>query len=490
MQQADGHRISHVQEGSIAADIGLYPGDRLMLIDGQLPLDIFDYQMRQMSEKLLLTICTSSGELIEFDIEKDEEEDLGLDFDKPLLDDFSVCQNHCVFCFIDQLPPGLRPSLYIKDDDLRLSFLSGNYVTLTNLDETALDRLIACRLSPVNVSVHATDPQLRQKMLRNKQAGAIMPRLAKIAAAGLAINAQIVLCPSLNDGQQLHKTIQDLSGLGACLQSIAVVPVGITRFRQENSLCSLRPLTPDDAVAALHEINSWQERMLLERQTRLVYAADEIYQKAGWPLPKADEYEDFPQLENGVGMASLLIKELEEGLQSQIGQTAAGKPLLIAWPSPAAGRCGTVGESGKGDTGAALLASGTAAAPLLHLFQARISAWSGIHVETAAVTNYFFGETVTVAGLLTGQDLVSQLPGLIRQLSQAAGIVRVILPSCLIKAGEDVLLDNWTIQQLSDQLHAPIYVCPADAQGLLGTLAWLKENGSAAACSDLPKGVT
>ncbi len=455
--------------------MNLQPGDRLMLLDGQPVYDVFDYELRAITENLLLTIQKSDGETIEFDIEKDADEDLGLEFANPLLDDCTACQNHCIFCFIDQLPAGMRESLYFKDDDCRLSFLTGNYVTLTNLDDEGLQHLIACRLSPVNVSVHATDPALRTRLLRQKNAGRLLEQLRAITGAGLKVNAQIVLCPDVNDGVRLHETLSDLAALGPAIQSVAIVPVGLTRYREDNGLFKLRPLQAEDAIAALDEVAWWQSRMLAERQTRLVYAADEIYLKAGRELPPAHAYEDFPQLENGVGMASLLQLEMDLGLDGTPNDRLL-EPLHTAWPR---GREPQAAREGDRQTRAVLLASGTAAEPLLKRYATRLTDWSGIRVRTSAVQNRFFGEQVTVAGLLTGQDLVEQLPQVLAVLAAtlpqpaSAGELRLILPDCLLKAGEDVLLDGYTVQRLADELGVVIHVCAAEAAGLLGVLGWL-----------------
>lgn len=473
MHRTKGHQISCVQPGSIASELGLQPGDSLLMIDGQPLLDVFDYRLRQLNEQLLLTVCKAGGELIEFDIEKDDDEDLGLEFENPLLDECSGCQNHCVFCFIDQLPSGLRPSLYFKDDDLRLSFLTGNYVSLTNISVEELDRLISYRLSPMNVSVHATDPALRLLMMRHRDAGAVFELLQRIAAAGIAINAQIVLCPGLNDGPQLSRTIRDLAGLGQAIQSIAVVPVGITRYREGNRLFKLQALTEASAAAVLAEVQDWQEKMLAQRHTRLIYAADEFYLKAGWALPPVAAYEDFPQLENGVGMASLFRQEMADGLDARSQELEA--PLLTAWPA------GLPADSGAAEQPqAVLLVTGTAALPVIGPFLPGLAAFSGLKVRLQAVTNRFFGETITVAGLLTGQDLAAQLPAALRNLPAQPGKTRLVLPACMLKADESLFLDDWSLQQLADRLGVPIHVCRADAPGLLGLLAWLA----------VPKGVT
>jgi len=464
MREISGHLISAVTEGSIAAELGIEPGDRLLAIDGQAVIDVFDYRTRQLAQQLVLLIETAAGENVELDIEKDDDEDLGLEFANPVMTDCEGCENHCVFCFIDQLPQGLRPSLYFKDDDMRLSFLTGNYVTLTNIDDEELDRLIQYRLSPINLSVHTTDPQLRLRMMRHKQAGNILERMRRIAAAGILMNVQIVLCPGLNDGQALRQSLDDLLALGPVIQSIAIVPVGLTRYRSENRLFPLRPLEAADAAELVAEVNRRQAVMLAERQVRLVYAADEIYLKAGIDLPPADEYDDFPQLENGVGMGSLFRAEMAAGLDSKTIEPIS--PLWSAYP----------GHQLSEAPQQAILVTGIAAAPLIRPWLPALTARFGIRLEIAEIVNRFLGETITVAGLLTGQDIISQIKDLI---ASDAGFERsaacLILPDCLLKAGEDILLDDCTVQTVAESLQLPVHVCSADAAGLLGLLAQLPE---------------
>ena len=475
-----GHLISRVEPDSIAEELGLKAGDGVLLIDGRSIRDIFDFRLRQLSGQMILTV-RQGEELVEYDIEKDEDEELGLVFVNPLLEDCGRCHNHCVFCFIDQLPQGLRPSLYIKDDDLRLSFLTGNYATLTNISEDELDRLITYRFSPMNISIHTTDEALRKKMMRHPDAGSIMSRLRRIAAAGLAINCQMVLCPGLNDGPELEKSLTDLADLGPSIHSIALVPVGLTRFRKENGLFMLRAYSPGEAAGVLQTVKDWQERMLALRGTRLLYAADEFYLKAGQPLPPADQYDDFPQLENGVGMAALMTDALNRATGQLADMTPAftdkqpaapiERPLHVAVP-----RQHERADQGP-DTKSAvrpkisrpvvLLATGTAAAALLQPFAARLSARFSLDLHIQPVVNAFFGETITVAGLLTAQDMIRQLAGLPFRPDC------LIMPACMLKADETVFLDDLTVQDLADSLDLPVFVGAADGRGLLGLLAWI-----------------
>ena len=465
MTHETGHIINAVTDGSIAEELGIVPGDRLLALDGSPVIDVFDYRTRQLKSQVVLTIDKPNDGLFEFDIEKDDDEDLGLDFENPVMTDCDGCQNHCVFCFIDQLPKGLRPSLYFKDDDMRLSFLTGNYVTLTNIGDDELERLISYRFSPVNLSVHTTDPTLRMKMMRHRDAGDILARMRRIAAAGLVMNAQIVLCPGLNDGEALERTLNDLIDLGPALQSIAIVPVGLTRYRQENQLFALRSLEKEDAVRILEQVFARQQQMINARGTRLVYAADEIYIKAEVDFPGAEAYEDFPQLENGVGMVSLLRQELTDGLTME--------SIMPVLPSRSAGPASLNDWS---TVKSAIAVTGTAAEPLLRPWVPQIASRFGLDLRLIAVNNRFFGDTITVAGLLTGQDILTQISEYLKlhpEIDPDATVL--VLPDCLLKSGEDVLLDDYSLQDISTGLSLPVLACPANANGLLGLMQWLTE---------------
>ena len=463
MMEPEEHLISAVEPDSIASDLGIQPGDFLLRLDGDTLIDIFDYRLRQLKSELLLTV-RQHGRVTEYEIEKDEDEDIGLSFANPMLQDCTSCSNHCLFCFIDQLPGGMRASLYFKDDDLRMSFLNGNYATLTNLSDEALDRLIGYRYSPMNISVHTTNPVLRQKMIRHPRAGILMEQLRRIADAGLQINSQIVLCPGLNDGAELDRTLADLLTLGEAVGSIALVPVGITRYRRQNRLYALEPYRADQARAVLEQTQAVQQRMLTQRGTRLLYAADEFYLTAGIPLPPAADYEDFPQLENGVGMAALLRADLDEGL-------AAPDPVPadIAWRAVPADFMGREGPT------ALLLATGTAAADLLQPYSDAMGRRCGLPVHVEAVANHFFGETVTVAGLLTGRDLAEQLAEPIRRLERAGLQPLLLLPSSMFRSDAPVMLDETTVQSLSDRLKVPVLVSRPDGKALVGLLDQLAD---------------
>ncbi|MBR5281090.1 MAG: DUF512 domain-containing protein, partial [Clostridia bacterium] len=300
--------ISHVEPGSAAYEGGIMPGDCLLAVNEQKIQDVFDYRFLTTEEFVSLKLEDENGEEYYVDIEKDAEEDLGLEFVNPMMAEDRSCANHCVFCFIDQMPPGMRDTLYFKDDDPRLSFLTGNYVTLTNIPERELHRIVQYRMSPINVSVHTTNPELRVRMLGHKKAGDVLKKIDILREGCITVNAQIVLCPGYNDGEELDRTLKDLSERADCIASVSVVPVGITKYR--DGLAPMRVFTKEECKAVVAQIEGWQQKLYQTKGTRFVYGADELYLKAELPLPAYDAYEDFPQLENGVGMCALLDFEV------------------------------------------------------------------------------------------------------------------------------------------------------------------------------------
>lgn len=462
MSKKTEHRIKAVEPMSIAAELGLQAGDFLLALDDAPLIDIFDYQWRQLKQTVSMTV-RKQGKIIEYDIEKEEDEDLGLLFDSPLMQDCDSCENHCVFCFVDQLPEGLRQTLYFKDDDLRLSFLHGNYATLTNLSDEALDRLIGYRFSPMNVSVHTTNPTLRQKMMRHPRAGRIMEQLKRIASAGLSINCQIVLCPDFNDGAELDRTLSDLISLYPSVSSIAIVPVGLTRYRKENGLTPLRSFTEAESAFIIRTVHALQQRCLSRYGTRLVYVSDEFYLQAKHPFPDPDAYEDYPQLENGVGLSSLFLSELRAALADSSFKSE--KPVLEAGPA--------LRETDP----SVFIATGTAAAPLIEPFCTQLQQRANARVQVKAVENHFFGQGVTVAGLLTGRDLMDQLGPIIESERQRGFQPLLVLPSCLLKADEPIFLDDLTLWELSSRLAVPIWISKPDGSALIGLMDRIRERG-------------
>ena len=418
-----------VEPGSAAEEGGILPGDRLLKVNGHKLKDIFDYKFYTSEELVLLELEDPEGEVYEVEIEKEQYEDLGIEFENPLLDCDRGCANNCIFCFIDQLPPGMRPTMYFKDDDTRLSFLTGNYVTLTNVGYHELARLVKYKMSPINVSVHTTDPDLRRFMLGNKNAGDIVDKMKFLAEGGLMLNAQIVLVPEVNDGQQLERTIGDLINVGPNLQSVSVVPIGLTKYRE--GLYKTRPFTPEEAADVIRIVDNCSRK-------NFIYAADEFYIKAGADFPPSEAYDGFPQLENGVGMCSLLRQEVEDCLEVE------GERLKQEIAS--------LGKmSGKISVH---IATGTAAYDIIKELAEKVEAFfSHVEVTVHRIVNNFFGENVTVSGLITGGDLAEQLKG------KLTGDRKVLLiPINMLRSGEETFLDDYTVGRLSQELAVPIAV--------------------------------
>ncbi len=433
--------ITGVEENSPAYKAGVRPGDRLVSLGGHEVADVLDYRFYMLEPRLTVELLRGERPLC-LTLEKEEYEDPGMAFETYLMDKQRGCRNGCIFCFIDQLPPGLRESLYFKDDDARLSFLFGNYITMTNLSEREVQRICDMHISPMNLSVHTTNPALRCRMMRNRRAGEVLDYLPRFAAAGVRMNCQLVLLPGVNDGPELTRTLKDLTALYPAVQSIAAVPVGLTRYRQ--GLTELAPYAPAQAAAVIDEIEAFGSRLLQRHGTRLCYPADEFYLTAGRPLPAGDFYEDYPQLENGVGMWALFNEEFDAALEST---------PTTALPSP---RRVTV-------------ATGVAAAPLLRQCAARATArYPGLKVEVRAVENRFFGPNITVSGLLTGRDLAAALtdppPG-----------EAVLVPAAALRHEGDLFLDDLSLQELSRKIDRPVFAT-GDAASFLAALLGKTEN--------------
>lgn len=427
-------QITGVEQGSPAFKAGVSPGDLLVSINGHPITDLLDYQFYITDKKLELALCGSEGEY-RVNLRKGEYDDIGLVFESYLMDKQRHCKNKCIFCFIDQLPPGLRPSLYFKDDDDRLSFLFGNYITLTNIDESEIERIIRMRISPINISVHTTDPELRVKMMKNPKAGESLKYIGQLTAAGIRVNTQLVLCPGINDGPQLVRSLKDLGALGENLQSISVVPLGLTSHRQ-----GLMPLTPYDAegaAAVIDTVEAFSEGMLRERGSRVAYPADEFFLKAKRPLPPAEYYGDFDQLENGVGMMSLLRQEFHDALED----------------------C-TVKECHRRLS----IATGVAAGPFItELVNKACQRIQGLEVQVHAIPNRLLGPTITVAGLVSGGDISHALAG------QDIG-EELLIPVSMLRKEGDCFLDDMTPEQLSETLNAPVRPVPVGGYELLDSI--------------------
>ena len=429
------HIVKNVEAGSIAEELGIEPGDRLLAIDGQEIEDIFDYQFYEESEELLLLIEKADGEQWELEIEKDADESLGISFGEGLMDEYRSCRNRCIFCFIDQMPPGMRDTLYFKDDDSRLSFLQGNYITLTNMSDHDVERIVRYRLEPINISFHTTNPELRCRMLHNRFAGDALKKVDILYQGGIEMNGQIVLCRGVNDGEELERTIRDLTKYLPLLKSVSVVPVGLTRFRE--GLYPLEPFTREEAREVLRVIHRWQKKIYEEYGIHFIHAGDEWYLLAEEEVPEEERYDGYLQLENGVGMLRLLFNEFEEGME----------------------------RLGDGDrSGEISAATGKLAYPYISRMADRIQErYPGVKVHVYCIRNDFFGERITVSGLITGQDIIAQLKG--KELGS-----RLLLPCNMFKADEDVFLDDITVKEVSDALQVPVDIVKSSGQDLIDAI--------------------
>ena len=429
------HVISRVFPGSIGEELELEPGDILVSINGQPVEDVFDYRYLMNDELVELLIRKKNGEEWELEVEKDYEEDLGVEFENSLMDDYRSCSNHCIFCFIDQMPPGMRETLYFKDDDSRLSFLQGNYVTLTNMSDYDLERIIKFHLSPINVSFQAMNPELRCKMLHNRFAGDALKKVDRLYEGGVTMNGQIVLCKGVNDREELEYSLEKLSAYAPVLQSVSIVPVGLSKFR--DGLYPLESFTKEDAKHLIEQVERWQKIMMEKHGIHFVHASDEWYILAGRNMPEEGRYDGYLQLENGVGMMRLLETEVKERLSQLEGDDRKIQ---------------------------ASVATGKLAAPFIKKMTELVQEkFPNISVSVYTIKNEFFGEKITVSGLITGQDLKTQLKD--RQLGE-----KVLIPCNMLRSGEDVFLDDLTVEMISKALGTEIVVVDEPGADLVDCL--------------------
>lgn len=430
-------RITSVEPGSPARRARIHKGDTLISINGSAITDVLDYRFYMTDEHLEILLCDQEKKLRTVVVEKDEYDDLGLEFETYLMDRQMGCKNACIFCFVDQTPPGMRKSLYFKDDDTRMSFLFGNYTTLTNLKEGDIQRIIKMHISPINISIQTMNPALRVQMMKNPFAGESLKFVRMLTEGGIKINTQIVLCPGYNDGEQLEYSLSELAKLGPNVQSIAVVPVGLTRYREK--LTPLRGFFPQEAVEVVKTMERWGEYFCKEYGTRTAYASDEFYILAGKDFPPYEFYEDFAQLENGVGMMTLMQHDFAQALkEAQLEQ------------SPAAHRC--------------TIATGQLAYPMMQDFAERVQqAFPQVQVQVKKIRNDFWGPTITVAGLITGQDLLAQLEGL--DLGS-----ELLIPANMLRHEQDRFLDDLTLEQVQETLGVPVLPVENDAFELLARM--------------------
>lgn len=457
------HVVYKVEKGSIAEEIGLEPGDALLAINGKEIEDVFDYHFFINDENLTLTILAKDGQTVEVEIEKEYQEDLGIEFENGLMDDYKSCSNKCMFCFIDQMPPGMRETLYFKDDDSRLSFLQGNYVTLTNMKDADLDRIIEYKLAPINISVHTTNPELRCRMLHNRFAGEALKKIKRLYDAEIEMNGQIVLCKGINDGEELERSIRDLSGYLPYMESLSVVPVGLTKYR--DGLYPLEPFEKEDARKVIAIIEKWQQYCMENYDVHFVQASDEWYLTAELPLPEEERYDGYIQLENGVGMLRLLISEFHAALEEYKDEK---KKKQVRRQINGAGGIKGLLKKEKEVVHHITMASGRLAAPFIEdLAKDFMEVFPEYQIDVVAIRNDFFGEKITVSGLICAQDLVAQLS--IRELGE-----RVCIPCNMLRMGEEIFLDDWTLSEVEKTLQVPVDIVKSSGQDLLHAMLGIK----------------
>ena len=430
-----GAYVLSVDPGSIAEELELAPGDLILSVNGEKIVDYLDYKFLTTNEEIVMQVKKENGDIYEYEIYNEELEDLGINFENMLFDSPRSCSNKCIFCFIDQMPKGMRDTLYFKDDDSRLSFLYGNYVTLTNMKKADLERLVRYRISPVNVSVHTTNPELRVFMLKNKRAKDIMEQMQYLYDNGIEMNMQIVLCRDINDGEELDRTISDLEKFLPVARSVSVVPVGLTRCREK--LYPLSPFEKEDCRRVLEQIENWQRKLMEKHGTRFVYASDEFYITAELPIPSEECYEDFPQIENGVGMLASMEAEFMRAMEDDSLKMQKNEKTIIA-----------TGEI-----------SYNFIKKLVNLAKMR---YNIDDIEVLPIKNGLFGGKVTVSGLLGGKDIIGAVQG-----KEAD---RVLITESMLKADQDIFLDDITVEEAQKALNMKIVPVTNSGDALLRAL--------------------
>ncbi len=437
------HIIVGVENHSIAHKLHIKAGDKLLSVNNEPIEDIFDYQFLIAEEKVSLEIEKADGCTEIFDIEKDMYRDIGLAFESSLMDDYRSCCNKCIFCFIDQMPKGMRETLYFKDDDSRLSFLQGNYITLTNMKEKDIDRIIRYHMEPINISVHTTDPSLRCRMLNNRFAGDVLKYLDKLNAAGTKMNGQIVMCKGINDGENLKATIRDLLKYAPNMQSVSVVPVGLTKFR--DGLAALEPIDSMTAAETIDIIEEIQKEAFENTGLHFIHASDEFYLLAGREVPEEGRYDGYMQLENGVGMIRLLKEDFCWEMESRNNLPDYDPKRRIS------------------------VATGILAAPLIKELSEMFTGRFGGEINVYPVRNDFFGEEITVSGLICGCDIISQLSG--KNLGE-----ELLVPVNMLRSGERYFLDDVKISDIEEKLKTKITVVPSPGEALFKAFAGIRND--------------
>lgn len=427
-------KIQKVHPGSLAEELELLPGDELLQINGQPIRDIVDLQFALATEEIEIEVKRQDGEVWMIEVEKGYDEGLGVDWENPTVDRVHLCHNKCVFCFVDQIPSNMRQTLNVRDDDYRLSFLHGNFVTLTNVKDEELQRMIDLNMSPLNISVHTTNPELRVRMLANKRSGEILNQIERLANGGIEMNTQIVLCPEWNDGGELDRTIRELAPYFPLVRTLSVVPVGLTKHRR--GLHRLRSCTAEESRRVIEQVSAWQEKLRPQLGVSFVHAADEFYVLADAPVPPASHYDEFAQTENGVGVIRTLLEELDE-IRTRIPNRIYGTRRHVG------------------------VVTSVSAQQTIRESLARLGPMNGLKTAVFPIVNEFYGANVTVAGLLTGTDIVAQLKDKVSDLDT------LLLPDIMLRDDDDILLDDYTIERIRAELGIPITVVPATGIGLM-----------------------
>lgn len=428
--------VSQVEKHSLAYRRGIRAGNEIISINSHEINDVLDYQFYIKEKKLVIVIADDGDKVKTVKLRKKIDDDIGLAFETYLMDNQQHCKNKCVFCFIDQLPDGMRESLYFKDDDSRLSFLMGNYITLTNLSERDVERIIEMHISPVNISVHTMNPSLRVQMMKNPKAGECLSIIERFAKAGIQMNTQLVLCPGINDGKELEYSLNELGKLYPAVQSIAAVPVGLTKHRE--GLCKIEMYNKQTAGEVIDIIECFADHFQHFNGTRLAFAADEFYIKAEREIHDAQYYEDFSQLENGVGLWASLKDEFYSSLECTQAENIKARNISLA--------------------------TGYDAFPLMEeLSKSAMKRFPRLKINVYKIRNDFFGETITVAGLVVGQDIVNQLKG------KALG-EELLLPAVMLRHERDMFLDSKTVKEVENELKTAITVCEIDGDDLLNKM--------------------
>ncbi len=448
------HLVRKVLPGSIAEELEIEAGDKIVSVNDTEIEDIFDYQFLIQDSYVELLVEKPDGEQWLLEVEKEPEEELGIEFENGLMDEYRHCCNKCVFCFIDQMPPGMRDTLYFKDDDSRLSFLQGNYVTLTNMSEHDIDRICRYRLSPINISFQTMNPKLRCRMLNNRFAGEALKKVDRLYEEGIRMNGQIVLCKGLNDGEELAYSIRKLMGYMPVLESVSVVPVVLTKYRE--GLYPLEPFTGQEAGKVIDMIEEFQRECFAAQGIHFVHASDEWYVLAGRELPEEERYDGYLQLENGVGMLRLLMNEFQEAVEERLEEEGADR-------RKEPGKEMQVPETELS------IATGQLPYPYIQRMADKMTKlWPKLRIHVYPITNHFFGESITVSGLITGQDLLAQLKG--RPLGR-----RLLLPENILRSGEDVFLDDMTVKELENALQVPVNIVKSSGNDFVRDILEIRE---------------